>query len=47
MEADKKQYIVPEFLVVSISQEFSVCSALGTIIATDEESDGNEWPSIN
>lgn len=49
MKVDKKLYLTPEFCVTSLCTESCVCvSNLGALInATDEESDGNEWPSIN
>lgn len=48
MKKEKEAYLTPELSVSVLYTESFVClSNLGSIVATEEEEDTNEWPSVN
>lgn len=48
MKKEKDLYLEPELLVTRLCAESFICtSPSGGVNPSEEEEDGNEWPSIN
>lgn len=48
MIIEKKYYLEPDCSVTRLCAESLLCASnLGTVFATEEEGDNNEWPTIN